>query len=420
MRVRRPLSNRSKLLASVALVGLLLAAVGAVVQSAFTSTVRNSGNTFEAGSISLTGSVDRASAFFDLDGLKPGAGASRCIKVSYGSSGGLASTVRLFGVTSGALAQHLKLKVTRGTFPGAPPAGGACTGFTPAAGAALFDGTLAGYPDSYEAGLVDPDTAWADGESAVYRIDVELADADAAQGGTAAHEFVFEARNSSRRPLPHSATNPAGRECPRARRGLPLLTMNSLLLHHELAAERTRPAAERPAAADRPAAAERPAHAALARAGFAAVLASLGVAAAGVAGAAAAGVAPHVELSDSMRPLLRAGDVVWLDRIAASDAQLGDVVAFDDPERDAVVLHRVERIRARGSRSLAFTTRGDANNASESWSIAADGRIGRYVGFRVPHAGRAVLALQGRPLAAIAALSGLTLGGLTLRRIWSR
>jgi hypothetical protein len=190
------MSARSKLLASVALVGLLLAAVGAVVQSAFTSTVSNSGNTFEAGSIELTGSVDRESALFDLEGLKPGAGASRCIKVSYGSSGGLASSVKLYGTTAGALAPHLKVKVTRGSFPGAPPAAGACTGFVPGGGAALFDGSLSAYPDDYAGGLADTDPAWTDGESAVYRIDVELADSDAAQGAAATHEFVFEARNS--------------------------------------------------------------------------------------------------------------------------------------------------------------------------------------------------------------------------------
>ena len=40
------------------------------------------------------------------------------------------------------------------------------------------------------------------------------------------------------------------------------------------------------------------------------LLATLAVALVGVIGAAAAGVTPHVELSDSMRPALRAGDVV--------------------------------------------------------------------------------------------------------------
>lgn len=196
MRVRRPMPVRTKLLASAALVGLLLAGVAAVVQSAFTSTVRNPGNTFEAGSVTLSGSVDKATAFFDLHGLKPGVVTSRCIKVSYASSGSLASTVRLYGITSGALAPYLHLKVTRGSFPSAPPAGAACTGFAPAAGAALFDGTLAGFPHDYASGLADTDTSWSDGESAVYKIDVDVNDTDAAQGGTASNEFVFEARNS--------------------------------------------------------------------------------------------------------------------------------------------------------------------------------------------------------------------------------
>ena len=143
------------------------------------------------------------------------------------------------------------------------------------------------------------------------------------------------------------------------------------------------------------------------------------VGAAGVAAAAAAGVAPHVELSDSMRPVLRAGDVVWLDRIQARQARRGDVVAFDDPRRDAVVLHRVERVQPVALGRLAFTTRGDANNTGESWRIAADGRIGRYAGVRVPHAGRAVRALAGPPLAIVAVASGAVLAGLALRRIWA-
>jgi hypothetical protein len=194
MAVRRPVSARSKLLASVAVVGLTTAAVGATVESAFTSTVRNAGNTFEAGSVSLSSSARAGSAVFDLHGLKPGSTTSRCIRVSYGSSGGLASTVRLYGTTTGTLAPHLKLKVTRGSFGGAVPADGACTGFD--AERSVFDGTLAGYPDDYAGGIVDSDGSWTDGESAVYRIDVEVADTDAAQAASSSQEFTFEARNS--------------------------------------------------------------------------------------------------------------------------------------------------------------------------------------------------------------------------------
>ena len=195
MQARRPLSTRTKLLASAALVGLLLAGVAAVVQSAFTSTLRNSGNTFEAGSITLSGSVDRASALFDLSGLKPGPVGSRCIKVSYVSDGELASTLRIHGTTTGTLAPHLRMKITPGSFPAAPPADAACTGFA-ATGVPLYDGTLASLPSSWSAGLVDQDPNWTNGESRVYKIDVELADADEAQGKTASHELVFEARTS--------------------------------------------------------------------------------------------------------------------------------------------------------------------------------------------------------------------------------
>jgi signal peptidase I len=145
----------------------------------------------------------------------------------------------------------------------------------------------------------------------------------------------------------------------------------------------------------------------------------LAAAATAVALAAAAGVAPHVELSDSMRPVLRAGDIVWLDKIAAHDARPGDVVAFPDPDRGVVVLHRVERVRAAALGRLSFTTRGDANSTSETWAIDAAGDLGRYAGVRLPFAGRAVRALQGAPLVAIAILSGALLGALGLRRIWS-
>jgi hypothetical protein len=44
--------------------------------------------------------------------------------------------------------------------------------------------------------VADTDANWTDGESAVYRIDVELADDDDAQGESATHELVFEARTS--------------------------------------------------------------------------------------------------------------------------------------------------------------------------------------------------------------------------------
>lgn len=133
-----------------------------------------------------------------------------------------------------------------------------------------------------------------------------------------------------------------------------------------------------------------------------------------VAAGAAAGVTPRVELSDSMRPVLRAGDVLWVRAIAARDARAGDVVAFVHPDRGDVVLHRVTAVHAAPG-GLAFTTRGDANSGSESWSVPADGRIGRYTGLRIPAVGR----LAGTAaLPVIAILSALALAGVALRRVW--
>lgn len=187
------MSLRTKLLATVAVLGCLAAAVAAVVHSSFTATARSDGSEFRAGSISLTGD-DSGRVLFDLDGLEPGrAPERRCVTVSYGATGDLASTVRLYGATSGALAEHLRLKVLRGRFDGPAPSDGRCTGLS-AETTTLFDGTLAAYPDSWASGIVDPNPAWRAGDRQTYAFEVSLADTDAAQGKAATQAFAFEAR----------------------------------------------------------------------------------------------------------------------------------------------------------------------------------------------------------------------------------
>jgi hypothetical protein len=194
-------SIHRKLLASAAVVGLLAAAVSAVVYSAFTSTARSAPSGFQAGSISLTADAT-GSALFAMDGGKPGDTQSRCVTVRYAATGGLASRVRLYGTTTGSqrnggLERYLALKVTRGAFPNGAPAGGGCAGFVAdAADAVLFDDLLSRYPSAYETGIADPAPAWHDGDSAVYRFDVVVQDDDGAQGRDATTEFAFQARNS--------------------------------------------------------------------------------------------------------------------------------------------------------------------------------------------------------------------------------
>src|SRR5262245_35312701 len=103
------MSVRTKLLASFAVLALLISSVAAVVHSSFTATAKNEGNSFQTGSISLTDN-DSEQVLFDAHGLEPAsAPIAKCVKVSYGSDGALKSSVRLFGTTSGALADNLEL-----------------------------------------------------------------------------------------------------------------------------------------------------------------------------------------------------------------------------------------------------------------------------------------------------------------------
>lgn len=200
---------RGKLLASAAVCGLLLAATSLVVFSAFSSVTRSEGNTFNAGSITVSNN-STGSTLFAMSAMKPGSTQTRCVKVSYVTSGALTSTLRLYGATTGTgLASHLSVKVIRGA--DTAPAGTSdadklrCVGFAaatvdfpgpPAGAGVLFDGKLSAYPASYETGIVDPNGSWAHGDSAVYQIQVTLDDTDAAQGKSAGQEFAFQARNS--------------------------------------------------------------------------------------------------------------------------------------------------------------------------------------------------------------------------------
>src|SRR4051794_27420766 len=96
-----------------------------------------------------------------------------------------------------------------------------------------------------------------------------------------------------------------------------------------------------------------------------------------VGAAALAGYRSEVVLTGSMRPTLSPNDMVVVHRIAADEMRIGDIVSFAAPHQKGIVItHRVRAIApARGGR-LAITTRGDANNTSEHWTIAPTGSVG--------------------------------------------
>jgi len=187
-------------LAVLALLGVALAGTW----SAFSATTDNAGNTFSAGTVTLSDN-DAGSAIFSLSNAAGGATDTGCITVTY--TGSLASTVRLYGTTTGTgLDQYLDLKITRGSFASAP-AFDSCTGFTAdatnyigAGAGVVYNSTLQAYADDYATGLVDPTAgtpeSWTNPESHVYQIQVTVQDNDLAQGKNATQKLTWEARNS--------------------------------------------------------------------------------------------------------------------------------------------------------------------------------------------------------------------------------
>lgn len=122
-------------------------------------------------------------------------------------------------------------------------------------------------------------------------------------------------------------------------------------------------------------------------------------------------------LSGSMRPVLDVGDVVVTKSVAASDVRVGDVITFPDQERKELVTHRVESIHLAGTRA-SVVTRGDANDASEEWSVASNGRVGR-VAYRLPLVGYALVWTHGRyARLLLIVVPALLLAAIELRRIW--
>lgn len=140
-----------------------------------------------------------------------------------------------------------------------------------------------------------------------------------------------------------------------------------------------------------------------------------------VVAAAALGYRTEVVLTGSMRPALAPNDMVVVHGIAAGEMRVGDVVSFAAPgQRGIVITHRVRSLApARGGR-IAVVTRGDANTASEHWTIARTGHVARVVG-TLPGLG-AVTNWAGNPLLRLLVFGGLGLIALVagLRWIWSR
>ena len=199
-------SRRAKLLAAMALVGMLGVVGGVGTWAAFSGAATHPDNKVESGTVKIEDN-DSGSAMFSLSGLEPGDTDTSCIKVTY--TGSLASEVRLYGTTAGTgLDAYAGVTITRGSYTPSEPGFDSCTNFTPDATTyvsgqspgVVYVGTLQGFPDSYAAGIVDPVSgspeSWTTSESHVYKLQVVVGDNRTAEGTSATQTFTWEARNS--------------------------------------------------------------------------------------------------------------------------------------------------------------------------------------------------------------------------------
>lgn len=192
---------RTKILRTLGVLAMLAAFAATGVFSAFSSQTDNPGNVVTAGTVTLSDDDD-GSALYSLTAAKPGDSATSCIEVTY--DGTLDSTVKLYTPSSiGDLGEHVDLTIEPGSQ--ASPSFPSCSGFTPDAGGALYDGTLEDFAaahSGYANGLTDNPgtsaTAWTTDDSVVYRVTATLAadtPADAQGDSTGAHALRWEARN---------------------------------------------------------------------------------------------------------------------------------------------------------------------------------------------------------------------------------
>lgn len=199
----KPHTIATKLLASALAVVVLGLLAGAGTWSAFNDVSDNPGNSFAAGTVAISDDDAGAAMFDALADLRPGDSFSRCIVVTY--DGSLPASVRLHGTTGGTgLDSYLSLQVTRGSkssaFSGCSDfAADSTTYLSGKPAGVVYDGTLAGYPDSTAGAVVDPvagsPETWTSGELHAYRFDLTVQNDSAAAGKTATQVFRWEAQN---------------------------------------------------------------------------------------------------------------------------------------------------------------------------------------------------------------------------------
>ena len=92
------------------------------------------------------------------------------------------------------------------------------------------------------------------------------------------------------------------------------------------------------------------------------------------AGSAFFGYSTGVGYGTSMEPALHDGDALWVKYLNPTEVKVGDIVTLQLPNKEPIT-HRVVRIYRTSNGSYSLETRGDANQFSERWEIAAEEKV---------------------------------------------
>jgi signal peptidase len=91
------------------------------------------------------------------------------------------------------------------------------------------------------------------------------------------------------------------------------------------------------------------------------------------------GYSPLIVLTGSMETTISSGDLIVVKQVEDTDVQVGDIIAFFDPEStgSSVLTHRVTEIVSEGD-TISFRTKGDANNAEDQTLVPSENLVGMY------------------------------------------
>lgn len=104
-----------------------------------------------------------------------------------------------------------------------------------------------------------------------------------------------------------------------------------------------------------------------------------------LAGVRLIGLTPYTVLSGSMEPTYHVGSVIYSQKVDPHDLKEGDPITYR-MGGDTLVTHRIVEVLDEDSPTLAFRTKGDANDHPDGTPVPADAVVGKPL-FSIPYLG---------------------------------